>query len=200
MWSKVFLISLFLVSVNGPAAADSAESRPADQVPGIQEAPPGGDFTLQSADGPVSLQDFRGRLVFLFFGYTKCPDVCPTSLTYLVQALNRLSESELAQVQPIFISVDPRRDTPEILKEYANYFHEGMLGLTGSAAEVADVAALYGARYYEVELEGSLFGYAVNHSAVTYLITQEGSLRFIFPHQTPPQVLTDAVRYLLGVH
>ncbi len=181
-----------------PILAVAAGAENQDKIPGIEEAPPGGDFTLQSADGPVSLQDFRGKVVLLYFGYTKCPDVCPTSLSYLTQALNDLTEDELKEVQGIFISVDPKRDTPQALKEYVEYFHPNIVGITGSAEEVADVAALYGARYYEVELEGSAFGYSVNHSAVTYLITPDGTLRFIFPHGTPPKVIVEAIRYVLA--
>ena len=190
----VALCLLFLLTSMGVAA----EPAPEDTTPAIKEAPPGGDFTLQSVGGPVSLKDFRGQVVLLYFGYTKCPDVCPTSLSFLAQALNELAEDELKQVQGIFVSVDPKRDTPETLKEYVEYFHPRLLGVTGSAEEVAAVAALYGAQYYEVELEGSAFGYSVNHSAVTYLITPDGALRFIFPHGTPPQVIVEAIRYMLS--
>jgi len=190
----VVLCLLFLVPQMAVAVEDVSE----ESIPAIKDAPPGGDFTLQSADGPVSLKDFRAKVVLLYFGYTKCPDVCPTSLSFLTQALNELSEDELNRVQGIFVSVDPKRDTPDALKEYVGYFHPSLLGVTGSAAEVADVAALYGAQYYEVELEGSAFGYSVNHSAVTYLITPDGALRFIFPHGTPPQVIVEAIRYVLS--
>ena len=187
---RFFCLVLVLLSP-GPLLA-------VDEIPGIKEAPPGGDFTLRSAAGPVSLKDHRGKLVFLYFGYTKCPDVCPTSLAFLAQALNQFSDQELRQIQPIFVSVDPKRDTPQLLKEYAEYFHPGFLGVTGTEQEVAAAAELYGAQYYEVELEGSAFGYSVNHSAVTYLITQDGTLRFIFPHGTAPEVLVEAARYLLA--
>jgi len=190
----VVLCLLFLMTSVGVTAEQVSE----DSTPAIKEAPPGGDFTLQSADGPVSLKDFRGKVVLLYFGYTKCPDVCPTSLSFLTQALNELADDELKRVQGIFVSVDPKRDTPEALKQYVEYFHPSLLGVTGTADEVADVAALYGAQYYEVELEGSAFGYSVNHSAVTYLITPDGTLRFIFPHGTPPQVIVEAIRYVLS--
>ncbi len=192
------LIATFCLLLSlAPLAAIAGQASP-DTTPAIEEAPPGGDFTLQSADGPVSLEDFRGKVVLLYFGYTKCPDVCPTSLSFMTQALNELSDEELRRVQGLFVSVDPKRDTPEILKEYVEYFHPSLVGVTGSVEEVAEVAALYGAQYYEVELEGSAFGYSVNHSAVTYLITPDGALRFIFPHGTPPQVIVEAIRYVLS--
>ena len=191
-------LAVLLLSLSSLWSSVVAADAPAGTTPAIEEAPPGGDFTLQSADGPVSLKDFRGKVVLLYFGYTKCPDVCPTSLSFMTQALNELTEDELAAVQGIFVSVDPRRDSPAALKEYVEYFHPNIVGVTGTEKEVAEVAALYGAQYYEVELEGSAFGYSVNHSAVTYLITPDGTLRFIFPHGTPPQVIVEAIRYVLS--
>lgn len=116
----------------------------------------------------------------------------------MTAALNELDKAELAGVQPIFISVDPRRDTPERIGEYLEYFHPAYLGLTGTQEEIAAVSKLYGAKYYQVELEGSAFGYAVNHSAAVYLIDQDGTLRFVFPHQTPPSTMLEAMRYLLA--
>ncbi|MEA3291647.1 MAG: SCO family protein [Pseudomonadota bacterium] len=184
-----------VAGTEGGATAAATEQEAAGEV---AEAPTGGDFSLTSADGPVSLLDFRGRVVMLYFGYTACPDVCPTSIAYLGSALRGLSDDELARVQPLFVSVDPVRDTPEKLKEYVDYFDIDMLGLTGREADIARVAELYGVKYYEVELQGSAFGFAVNHSAALYLIDSEGALRFVFPHQTPPEVMTEAIRYVLA--
>lgn len=163
-----------------------------------QEAPPGGDFALQSAAGPVSLQDFRGKVVLLYFGYASCPDVCPTALSLMAQALNGLSEKELSQVQGLFVSLDPERDTLERLAEYAPYFHSKLLGVTGTPKQVAEVAGRYGVDYYRVDLEGSALGYAINHTSATYLIGPDGGLRFLFPHQTSASVILEAVRYVLG--
>ncbi|MCP4129331.1 MAG: SCO family protein, partial [Gammaproteobacteria bacterium] len=89
----------------------------------IAPAPQGGDFVLASAAGPVELAAMRGKVVVLFFGYTTCPDVCPTSLAILSMALNGLSEGEVEQVQGVFVSVDPERDSLEHLQEYGRYFH-----------------------------------------------------------------------------
>ncbi len=167
------------------------------RLPKVADAPPGGDFTLHMGDESFSLEDLRGKVVLLYFGYTKCPDVCPTSLSYMAQALNGLKGDETKKVAGVFVSVDPKRDTPEGLKEYVAYFHPAFMGVTGTEKEIAQAAALYGARYSMVELEGSAFGYAVNHSAATYLVGPGGELRFIFPHNTPPEVLTEAIRYVL---
>ena len=189
------LLLSFTVSDNIHAAAD--ENTASQSIPEVELAPPGGDFTLHSATGPVALKEFRGKAVFLYFGYTNCPDVCPTSLSYLTQALNELSEQELKRVNGIFISVDPQRETMQGLQEYAEYFHPNLIGVTGTAEEVAEAAKKYGAKYYEVALEGSAFGYSINHSVSTYLIAPDGTLRFIFPHGTPPMVLLKAVQYVL---
>lgn len=191
--AAIFILGLFLVF---PIAAQD-QSLQNDKVPGITEAPPGGDFVLHSSQGPFSLKDLRGKVVLLYFGYTKCPDVCPTSLAFITQALNALNDDQLKHVQGVFISVDPKRDTMESLDEYMDYFHPNLIGVTGSDQEVAHVARLYGAQYYEVDLKDSAFGYAVNHSSVTYLITQEGDLRFLFPHATDPSIIHEAIRYLL---
>jgi protein SCO1/2 len=186
-----------LLCILGSTPAIAAENPWQDQIPDTAEAPTGGDFTLDSYRGPVSLHDFKGKVVMLYFGYTSCPDVCPTSLGYMVAALGELSPDELQQVQPIFISVDPERDSLQGLKDYVEYFQPGFIGLTGSEEQVAQVAKQYGAKYYPVELEGSAFGYAINHSAAIYLIDQDGTLRFAFPHKTPASVMTDAMQHLL---
>ena len=196
MFLKTTILSLGLLC----SFAALAEDQPAqkDAVPGITEAPPGGDFTLHSSKGPFSLKDYRGKVVLLYFGYTKCPDVCPTSLSFMTQALNGLDDEELKKTLGVFVSVDPKRDNFELLDEYVAYFHPNLVGITGSEKEIAHAAALYGAQYYEVELEGSAFGYSVNHSAVIYLIGPDGELRFIFPHATPPSVILEAVRHALA--
>lgn len=199
LYKVVFSVLAIVLSLPSAAlAVDDRQEGWVSGIPAIRKAPPGGDFTLQSVAGPVSLQDFRGKLVLLYFGYTSCPDVCPTSLSLVTQALNELSEDELKEIQAIFISVDPKRDTPEVLARYVGYFHPNLIGVTGTELEVAEVAQLYGAQYYEVEMEGSAFGYSVNQSSVTYLITPEGTLRFIFPHATPASVIVEAIEFLLA--
>jgi protein SCO1/2 len=190
----ILILGLFLSFL--AAAQEPSEQK--DQVPGITEAPPGGDFSLHSSQGPFSLKDLRGKVVLLYFGYTKCPDVCPTSLAFMTQALNELDDDELKNIQGVFVSVDPKRDDFETLDDYLAYFHPNLMGVTGSDEAIAEAAALYGAQYYEVDLKGSAFGYAVNHSAVTYLISPEGELRFIFPHATDSSVILEAIRYLLA--
>jgi protein SCO1/2 len=191
------LMALLLAAAMALPVLAEKQTAQDGRLPKVADAPPGGDFTLHMGDEKFSLEDLRGKVVLLYFGYTKCPDVCPTSLSYMTQALNGLKEDELKKVVGVFVSVDPKRDTPELLKEYVAYFHPSFIGVTGTEKEIAQAARLYGAQYYEVELEGSAFGYAVNHSAATYLIGPGGELRFIFPHNTPSEVITEAIRYVL---
>lgn len=190
-------ILLILSLLFTPLVSLSAEDTHKDKILSIRDETPGGDFILHSSRGEFSLKEARGKVVILYFGYTQCPDVCPTSLSILAQALNELSTEESASVQAVFISVDPDRDTYDRLDEYVSYFHPNMLGITGNKSEVARVAKRYGAQYEAVALEGSSFGYAVNHSSETYMISPEGELRYIFPHQTPSFVILEAARYLL---
>jgi len=197
--SLLGIISPTLLYATGAPVGSIGQARTnKTQTPQLQEAPPGGDFTLHASSGPVALEDFRGKVVMLYFGYTTCPDICPSALSFLTQALNELNSEELKKVQGLFVSVDPKRDTPEKLATYVDYFHPNLMGVTGTAEEVAATAKLYGAQYYEAVLEDSPIGYTVNHSSVTYLITSDGALRFIFPHGTPPSVMLKAIRYVLA--
>ena len=188
-------VLLFFTLSRGLAAPGEAPSV-ADVAPAQVAAPNGGDFTLQSLKGPISTKDFRGKLVMLYFGYTQCPDVCPTSLSLMTQSLNELTPKELEQVVGIFVSVDPQRDSVASLAEYVGYFHPNFVGTTGSAEAVAEAAKLYGAQYSFSTEGDSALGYTVNHSATIYLIDKQGVLRFTFPHETPPETMLGAMRFL----
>lgn len=163
----------------------------------LASRPQGGDFTLQGAHGKVALQDFRGKVVLLYFGYTYCPDVCPTSLALLAQALSSLTPDELARVQAIFVSVDPERDSVERLGEYAPFFHPAIVGATGTPAQIAAVAAQYGASYAKQPPNADGL-YAVDHSSLTSVIDPQGRLVASLPHGSSPQQIVDAVRPLLA--
>lgn len=159
--------------------------------------PSAGDFTLQSANGPVSLRDYRGRLVLVYFGYTYCPDICPTSLALTSEALRRLTPEEQARVASIFISVDPERDTPARLKDYVEFFHPGLVGLTGSKEDLAETAFRYGVFFARQKLDSAGNGYVIDHTADTYVIGADGQLLDKIPHATPPdQVVTKLRQYL----
>jgi protein SCO1 len=154
----------------------------------------GGDFTLQSAAGPVSLKDYRGKLVLIYFGYTYCPDICPTSLAATAEGLKQLTPEELAKVAMIFISVDPKRDTPERLKEYAEFFHPAIVGATGTAEAIAEVGKRYGVFYAEQKVDTAGGGYVVDHSSDTFVVAPDGQLVGKIAHATPPDQVVVAIR------
>jgi protein SCO1/2 len=153
----------------------------------------GGDFTLHSADGPVSLHDFKGKAVAIYIGYASCPDVCPTALAIMRQAFANLPESERNRVHGLFISVDPDRDSPEKLKTYTAFFSPQFTGLTGSKEEIDQVVDQYGAFYRMVKLENSNMGYAVDHSSRIYFISPDGQLLTTLSHTAPPKAVEDAL-------
>lgn len=160
---------------------------------GLVEAPRGGDFTLHSPSGPLALHDLKGKVVLLYFGYTSCPDICPTSLGFTSQALASFGKTEQEKVQMLFVTVDPERDTLDKLKIYTAYFHPSILGLSGTPEEIAKVAKSYGAVYAKQET-GSAGGYVVDHSAYTYVIAPDGTLFKILDHGTPPAQVVEAIR------
>jgi protein SCO1/2 len=159
-------------------------------------APKGGDFVLRSASGPLDTKTLRGKVLLIYFGYTHCPDVCPASLAAGAQALNTLTAEERAKVRLIMVSVDPERDTPERLKEYAAYFHPEMIGATGSAEEIAAVAQSFGAGYVRqpARPDGS---YAVDHTTRTYFVAPDGRLAVSLELNAPAEQYLETVRGLL---
>lgn len=167
--------------------------RPLPKAPGG-----GGDFTLQSASGPVSLGDFRGKLVLIYFGYTYCPDICPTSLLATAEGLKQLKPEELAQVVTFFVSVDPERDTPARLKEYAEFFHPGIIGMTGTPDTLADIARRYGVFYARQPVDTAGGGYVVDHTSETYVIGRDGRPAAKIPHAAPPDEVVATIRNILS--
>lgn len=157
----------------------------------------GGDFTLQSADGPVALADLRGQVVLIYFGYASCPDVCPTSLALTAQGLALLSPGELQRVRVLFVSLDPARDTPQKLKEYTAHFHPGITGVTGTPEAVAEVARNYGAAFRLQKVE-SAAGYVVDHTSFTSVVAPDGRLVERLPHGALPAEIATVVRRTLN--
>ena len=157
-------------------------------------APVAADFTLQSATGPISLKDYQGKLVLLYFGYTFCPDICPTSLMATAEGLKLLTPEELARVAMIFISVDPERDTPERLQEYAKFFHPNIVGATGTPEQIAQITKPYGAFYARQNVETAGGGYVVDHTSDTYIISPDGHYVGKIPHATPPDDVVAEIR------
>lgn len=135
------------------------------------------DFTLTDQNGmPFSLSSLRGKLVLMAFGFTSCPNICPTTLGDLAAAYRALPPADQARVQVVFISVDPERDTPKVLKDYVPFFDKHFIGLTGSAEQIAKVAKAYGA-FYERSYQSSKIAanyYTINHSTYVYVIGPNG--------------------------
>lgn len=155
----------------------------------------GGDFTLTNQDNQqFHLTDLRGRPVLLFFGYTSCPDMCPVTMSRITGALNRVGKGA-SEVLTLFVSVDPKRDTPAILKEYVGSFSTPLTGLTGSEQEVARVASLYHASF-EIVQTGTP-NYLVNHTSAIFLIDRQGKLRQYFKYDEKPEILAGAIQAVL---
>lgn len=167
------------------------------ETPPLQGASMGGPFTLTNQDGrPTSDTDFAGRYRLVYFGFTYCPDVCPVDLQLIGQGLRQLEKSDpevAAKVQPLFISVDPERDTPPVLKQYVSAFHPRLVGLTGTPEQIADVAKRYGVYYMKEEADGAS-DYLVNHSRVALLFGPKGEPIAIIPHDKGAEAVAGELR------
>lgn len=153
----------------------------------------GGDFTLKAGDKPVSLSDYKGKVVLIYFGYASCPDICPTSLAMLGSGLKRLEPEEVEQVQGIFISVDPERDQGEKLMGYAKHFHPNFIGITGTIEELKEVARQYGS-FFEKSESTSAMGYLVDHTSKAYVMSKDGTLVKLIGHEATVPEIADAIR------
>jgi protein SCO1/2 len=199
MWKQALAVLLAVVLGTGVAwfAVQWRTAPDSLSTTSDQPLPIGGDFTLQSVKGPVHLADFRGKVVVLYFGYTACPDICPTSMATLKGAFGQLTPAELQQVQGIFVSVDPERDSLEHIQQYASYFHPAIMGLSGTLPELEKVAKDYAAFFRKVEMPGSAMAYTIDHSAILYVIDKDGKVRELVQHAVPPAELAAAIRRLL---
>jgi protein SCO1/2 len=178
--NRLFAITALLLALLLGACSSGA-----GDAPPLEGARIGGPFTLTDQDGrQVSDKKFEGRYRLIYFGFTYCPDVCPVDLQNIGQALRQLEKSDpdvAARIQPIFISVDPERDTPSVLKQYVAAFHPRLIGLTGTPQQIADVAKEYGAYYQKEAREGSS-DYMVNHARLALLFGPRGEPIAILPH------------------
>ncbi|MDH5464551.1 MAG: SCO family protein [Thiovulaceae bacterium] len=156
------------------------------------------DFYLDTHDGPISLKSFQGKAIALYFGYMYCPDVCPTSLSKMTEALQTLSKEDQDKVQGIFVSVDPDRDTLKLIKDYARYFHDNYIGATSQSKEyLHDLVKRYGGSFKKVTLEGSDMGYSVNHTSDIYFFNKEGKFSGKVPHLSRQEDIIKALKKAL---
>jgi protein SCO1/2 len=159
----------------------------------------GGDFSLQAPDGPVSLEQYRGRVVLIFFGFTSCPDICPIALSVIARVFAELDAEEMKKVGALFVSLDPQRDTPEVLLEYTGYFHPDIVGISGQIDDIKQFATSYGIRFERKEMASSPIGYVINHPPDILVVDRNGQLleSRIKPEHSVAEILT-YIRSLLG--
>jgi protein SCO1 len=156
----------------------------------------GRDFKLTDHNGkPRTLADFRGKVVVMFFGYTQCPDVCPTTLSELAAALQKLG-ADANRVQVLFVTIDPERDTPELLSHYVPAFNPTFLGLSGDAAATAATAREFKV-LYQKQPGSTPDSYSMDHSAGTFIFDPQGRLRLFVSHGQGPDVFAHDIRELL---
>ncbi|MGB2079289.1 MAG: SCO family protein [Vibrio sp.] len=157
-----------------------------------------------SPSDPIYLQNSEGTLVNLFndqgqrirviyFGFTHCPDVCPTSLSMLGAALNQVPADTLEKLRPIFITLDPKRDTGLITQQYANYFNKHIEGFSGEPKYIHSLASRYGVSYQETKLDNSALDYTIDHSSYFYFVSPQGDLIKKVPHTLSPKPLVDTM-------
>ena len=190
-------VAVGLVIMGGVAAAVRVLAPPTFHGLVLDAASPIREFELVTAgDRRVRLSDFRGKVVLLFFGYRFCPDVCPVSLTEMKRTLAALG-AEADQVQVIMVSVDPERDTPDIIAEHVRRFDPRFLGLSGTPDEVAAAATPFGI-FYEQVAGSAATQYLVNHTATITALDQDGRVRVVYPHGTAGEDIAADIRNMLA--
>lgn len=160
----------------------------------------GGPFALVDHKGqPKTDKDFRGRYMLIYFGYTYCPDVCPTALQSMTQAMDRLAPETQEKITPVFITIDPERDTAKQLEAYVDNFHPNMVGLTGTPAEIAKTARVF--RVYFGRAKGAeeeSTDYLMDHSSIVFLMNPDGEYVTHFTHATPPEKMAERLAKVAG--
>lgn len=161
----------------------------------------GGPFTLTDQDGrPFSSARLRGRWSIFYFGYTFCPDACPTDMQVLGKAIRQLDAQDPAlagKIQPVFVSVDPARDTPPVVRQFVRAFHPRLIGLTGSPTQIADVAKRYAIAYRKAEPQPGVEGYLMDHPRIAILFDPEGKPVTLLPVDADAdQVVTEIRKWV----
>jgi len=165
---------------------------------GAEQIQLGGPFTLVDQDGrTVTEKDYAGKLMLVYFGYTFCPDVCPTELANMAAAYDLLKPDEQKQVQLVFITIDPERDTTKVLKDYVTNFGDGMVGLGGSADQIKAAAKAYRVYYAKSKETPDPTAYLMDHSGFVYLMGRNGRYAAHFRPQAEPQSIADKIRGML---
>ena len=197
--SALVLCALLAACGATPEPEPTAEAAlPADVPPLRDFGGIGGDFALTDQRGaPFALRSLRGRAAMLFFGYTYCPDICPVTLSKMGRVYQLLGERE-SELATLFVTVDPERDTAEKLSEYLDYFAIDAIGLGGSKEQIDEVIGQYGGHYSLAREEGQVADYLVDHSTYTYLIDQQGRVRFLFRQSDGPELMAAVTQQLFA--
>jgi len=186
------LCILGLLSVLG-LALTLPDKAPAEKI--ATNGGVGGPFELTDQDGKaVTEKSWPGQYLLVYFGFTHCPDVCPTGLNKIAEALNALPADKVAKIQPILITVDPARDTAKDLKTYVSLFHPKLAGLTGTEAQIESVKSAY--KVY-AQKQGDGPDYMVNHSAFTYLLNPYGEMVGLYSHDTNPSDMSNKINQIV---
>ncbi len=188
---RLLIVIIFAFAIGGLAAIAMRPTGGAS----VQTAKAliGGPFALTNQDGKrVTEQDFRGKYMLVAFGYTSCPDVCPAELQTMANAMDELKD-KADQVNPIFVTVDPERDTVQQMASYVKNFSPRFIGLTGTADEIKQAARAYRVYYAKAEDKSSALGYLMDHSAFIYLMSPQGEYVTHFNYGTPPEKIASTI-------
>ena len=153
-----------------------------------------GKYSLQSSTGPVSQKTFKGKYTLVFFGFTHCPDICPTTLLLMQNAIRKQEPAVAALIQPVFITVDPERDTPKVVGTYVKNFGKNMVGLSGTPAQIKEAADNFKVYYSKVEMDDPEMGYMMNHSGFVFLMGPDGQYITHFASNVPEAELISGLR------
>jgi protein SCO1 len=185
--------AMALIALSGCHPAPQPPSFQATDITGAGFAR---DFRLTDHNGRVrTLADFKGKVVAIFFGYTHCPDVCPTTLSDFAAALKLLGD-QAGRVQVIFVTLDPQRDTPDILKQFVPAFNPGFLGMYTDAETLKQLAKEYKVVYQKTSVKAT-GDYLIDHSAGTYIYDPKGNLRLLMPYGSSPEAIVHDLKLLL---
>ena len=185
-------------AASAAALAVSAACQSSPPAPELPVLPIGGDFELTGHDGqPFALQSLRGKVVLIFFGYSSCPDACPTTLSKLSSVARRLGDDR-SKIQALYVSVDPDRDTPPVLKADMENFSIGALGLTGKKDDIDKVVKQYAAAYEIVPTPESAAKYTISHTTSVYALDTQGRVRKTFAYEATVDEVVTGIREILA--
>ncbi|MFD2263335.1 SCO family protein [Lacibacterium aquatile] len=185
------IVAILFAKEDGPLSASDKGSFGAPAI--------GGAFELVNQDGKtVTDKDYRGRFMLIYFGYSFCPDVCPTALSVMADALDQLPEPQRAKVAPLFITIDPERDTVALMKEYVPQFYPTLEGLTGTPVQTAAAAKAYRSYFKKNEATKTQENYLMDHSSIVYLMGPDGRFITNFTHETTPERMAAKLKEVTG--